>query len=176
MAEEKKKNLGGRPPKYTCKEEIEGKIDEYFTACEGKPYVVDGKVMTDKMGYPIILGKRPPTMTGLALSLGFKSRQALISYEGKKEFADTITRAKSRVELYTEEQLFTRDGANGAKFSLQNNFKGWDAAVREAAAQAASAAATAVKIIYDIPKPTPGAETSPEASQASQTTEVSNGG
>ena len=29
------------------------------------------------------------------------------------------------VEQYAEMRLFDRDGANGAKFSLANNFKGW---------------------------------------------------
>ncbi|KAA5659602.1 hypothetical protein F3G60_33715, partial [Pseudomonas aeruginosa] len=69
----------------------------------------------------------PPTVTGLALALGFNSRQSLLNYQGKAEFMDTITRAKARVEQYTEERLFDRDGSNGAQFSLRNNFKGWDA-------------------------------------------------
>ncbi len=34
-------------------------------------------------------------------------------------------RAKARVEMYAEERLFDKDGANGAKFSLANNFSGW---------------------------------------------------
>ena len=169
MAEEKKKSMGGRPPKYTNVKEIEGKIEEYFKSCEGTPYVVDGKPMHDKQGYPIIIGKHPPTMTGLALALGFLSRCSLLHYQGKKEFRDVITKAKSRIERYTEEQLFSRDGANGARFSLQNNFWGWNVAAQEAAAQAASAAATAVKIIYDIPKP---AATADAPQTASETAEV----
>jgi predicted ATPase len=38
---------------------------------------------------------------------------------------DTITRAKATVEQYAEERLYDKDGANGAKFSLANNFEGW---------------------------------------------------
>ena len=34
-------------------------------------------------------------------------------------------RAKAVVERYAEERLFDKDGANGAKFSLANNFEGW---------------------------------------------------
>ena len=74
---------------------------------------------------PIIIGRKPPTMTGLALALGFSSRQSLLNYQGKKQFVDTITRAKSFIEAYAEERLFDRDGVQGAKFSLINNFKGW---------------------------------------------------
>lgn len=50
----------------------------------------------------------------------------LLRYQGKKEFCNTITRAKSRVEEYAESRLFDRDGSNGAQFSLRNNFKGWN--------------------------------------------------
>lgn len=119
------KNTGGRPPKYKNREEMQEKIDAYFKACEGVPLIVDGEVMLDKKGDVILYNKRPPTMTGLALALGFTSRQALLNYKGKKEFLDAITRARARVEQYTEERLFDKDGANGAKFSLANNFDGW---------------------------------------------------
>ena len=65
------------------------------------------------------------TITGLALALGFNSRQTLLNYQGKEEFMDTIKRAKAIVERYAEERLYDKDGANGAKFSLANNFEGW---------------------------------------------------
>ena len=62
-------------------------------------------------------------MTGLALALGFTSRQALLNYQAKKEFVDTVTRAKARIEAYAEERLFDRDGQRGAEFSLRYNFR-----------------------------------------------------
>lgn len=121
---EKKK--GGRPPKYKSKEEIQEKIDKYFEECKGEiVYDKNGKPVLDKKGNLVIYGSKPPTITGLALALGFASRQSLLDYEGKKEFLDTITRAKAKVEQYTEERLFDTAGANGAKFSLANNFSGW---------------------------------------------------
>ena len=119
------KNKGGRPPWYTSVEEMEKAIDDYFEWCKGQPLIVDDKVMYDKTGQPIMLGVHPPTVTGLALALGFTSRQALLNYQAKDEFVDTITRAKAYVERYAEERLFDKDGANGAKFSLANNFDGW---------------------------------------------------
>ena len=48
-----------------------------------------------------------------------------MNYQGKDEFVDTITRAKAKVEQYAEERLFDKEGSNGAKFSLANNFEGW---------------------------------------------------
>ena len=118
----------GRPPKYKCKEEIEEKIEQYFKDCEGRPLTDSkGNQIYNKWGYPVIVDKRPPTVTGLALALGFTNRLSLLNYQGKKEFVNTITRAKARVEQYAEERLFDKDGTSGAQFSLRNNFKGWDA-------------------------------------------------
>lgn len=112
---------------YKSKEEIEEKIEQYFKDCEGRLLTdEEGNIIYNKYGYPVIVDKKPLTITGLALALGFASRQALLNYQGKQEFHDTITRAKSRVEQYAEERLFDKDGSSGAQFSLRNNFKGWN--------------------------------------------------
>lgn len=119
-------NKGGRPPMYASAEEIQEKIDAYFKECEGKVYTDDdGNPVIDKYGNVVITGARPLTITGLALALGFTSRQALLNYQAKEEFVDTILRAKSVIERYAEERLYDKDGCNGAKFSLANNFEGW---------------------------------------------------
>lgn len=118
----------GRPPIYKTVSEIEEKIDAYFKECEGEILKDDnGKTVLNKFGNPVVINRKPPTVTGLALALGFTSRLDLLRYQGKEEFCNTITRAKSMVEQYAEERLFDRDGSNGAQFSLRNNFKGWDA-------------------------------------------------
>lgn len=120
------KKAVGRPPKYKSKEEIEEKIDAYFKQCEGEVLKDNnGNTVFNKFGNPVIINQRPPTVTGLALALGFSTRLSLLNYQGKKEFMNTITRAKARVEAYAEERLFDRDGTSGAQFSLRNNFKGW---------------------------------------------------
>jgi hypothetical protein len=116
----------GKKPMYNSCEEMQEKIDAYFEECKGRTLeTLEGKPICDKYGIPIVVDARPLTVTGLALALGFTSRQALLNYQGKKEFVDTITRAKSKIEQYAEERLFDKDGANGAKFSLANNFDGW---------------------------------------------------
>ena len=116
----------GRPLKYKTPKKMQKAIDKYFKNCESKPLLDEkGHVLTDKHGNPVIIQGPPPTITGLALALGFTNRQSLLNYQEKDEFFDTITRAKARVEQYAEERLFDKDGANGAKFSLANNFKGW---------------------------------------------------
>jgi hypothetical protein len=123
-------NLGGRPPIYEdtpeAVEEMQRRADKYFEDCDGKPLLdPDGQPMIDKYGNQILVGVKPYTITGLALALGFNSRSTFLDYQEKSRFSDTITRAKAKVEQYAEERLFDKDGANGAKFSLANNFKRW---------------------------------------------------
>lgn len=117
----------GRPPKYRSVKQMQQKIDEYFAKCEGEILCdANGDPVINKHGEAVIVGRKPLTMSGLANALGFQSRQSLINYEHKDEkFMDAIMRARARVEQYTEEALFDKNSANGAKFSLANNFKGW---------------------------------------------------
>ena len=116
-----------RELKYRSAEEMSEAIDKYFEDCEGHPLTDEtGDIVVDKYGNPIIVGSHPPTVTGLALWLGFKTRQSLLDYQSRNNaFNDVLTRAKSRCEEYAERRLYDRDGVNGAKFSLKNNFKGW---------------------------------------------------
>lgn len=116
-------NPVGRPPKFKSAEEIQKLIDEYFESCKGEPLMVGDEPFLDKNGHPVLINARPPTVTGLALALGFHSRQSLLNYQAKKEFVDTITRAKMRVEEYCETRLFDRDGQRGAEFNLRYNFR-----------------------------------------------------
>lgn len=116
----------GAPPYYKNKKQMQEVIDAYFKDCEGRPMLDDdGNVLTDKHGEPVCYPAKPPTITGLALALGFTSRQALLNYQAKEEFVDTVTRAKSRVEEFAEQMLYSPGAANGAKFNLTNNFEGW---------------------------------------------------
>lgn len=115
-----------RPMMYKTVAELQEAIDRYFKQCQGEPLLdANGHVLTDKKGNPVLIGAIPPTITGLALALGFNSRQTLLNYQGRKQFMDTITRAKSRCEAYTEQRLFDKDGARGAEFSLKYNYR-WE--------------------------------------------------
>lgn len=114
-------------PKYSNAKAMAEAVDKYFEDCEGHVLTdEDGEAVTDKYGQPVIVGAHPPTVTGLALWLGFKTRQSLLNYQARAEaFNDVLTVAKTRCEEYAERRLYDRDGVNGAKFSLTNNFKGW---------------------------------------------------
>ncbi len=116
----------GRPPKFDSPEQMQVLIDKYFEECKGHIlYNDDGSPVLDKYGNAVIIDAHPPTVTGLALALGFSTRLSLLNYQAKPAFVNTVSRAKSRVEQYAEERLFDKDGANGAKFSLANNWEGW---------------------------------------------------
>lgn len=127
----------GRPLKYKTAAELESAIEKYFKDCEGEILKdKDGQPMLDKFGQPIVYKDHPPTVTGLALALGFTNRQALLTYQGRAAFSDTITRAKARCEEYAESRLYDRDGARGAQFSLERNFR-WGANQAQSAQQQA---------------------------------------
>ena len=115
----------GRKPKYESVEQIEGLIKAYFKSCEGELLRdEDGNIVfNQKDGNPVWVGRRTPTIPGLALALGFSSKQSLYNYKAKKEFVDSISRAQTRVEQYTAEKLFERDSQRGAQFALEYGFR-----------------------------------------------------
>ena len=93
----------GRPPKFKNPEELEALIDEYFASCKPE-YVKDdeGKIMVTTKGFPIVK-HNPYTITGLALHLGFVSRQSIYDYENRNdEFSYIIKKARLHCENYVE--------------------------------------------------------------------------
>lgn len=113
----------GRKPTFTSAEEMQEKIDDYFASCESELLRdADGNPVLNKNGEPVYVGGRPMTIQGLALALGFTSRQSLLNYKAKREFVDTVTRARLRVEQYAAERLFDRDAQRGAQFTLAYGF------------------------------------------------------
>jgi hypothetical protein len=108
-----------RPPQFKTPKEMQYLVDEYFKSREGTPLKdKDDNYLLDKWGHPVIIGCKAPTIAGLALALGFNSRQSLLNYQAKPLFMDVVLRAKSRLQEYWEESLFDRDKTNGAKFAL----------------------------------------------------------
>lgn len=114
-----------RKPKYESVEQIEELIEAYFESCKGEILRdEDGRIVfNQKDGTPVWVGRKPPTIPGLALALGFSSKQSLYNYKARKEFMDSISRAQTRVEQYTAERLFDRDSQRGAQFALEYAFR-----------------------------------------------------
>lgn len=96
---EPRKHPGGRPRKFKSVAGMQEAIGDYFD-----------RTLSDRL-----------TVTGLAIALGFTSRQDLINYEGyNPEFHDALKTAKLRIENSYE--LALRGGKGGAPeiFALKN--------------------------------------------------------
>ena len=99
--EEEKKQVG-RPRLYDTPEEFEAKVYEYQDHCKET--------------------KEPVTWTGLALFLGFSSRQSINEYANYEGFSDAVKKAQTFVEYHYELRL-NGERPTGAIFALKN--MGW---------------------------------------------------
>lgn len=115
-------NNGGRPPKYDDPKELEAKIEEYFDYIQGEE---GEETYINDQGIEVFKWKREPerpTVTGLALFIGFSHKGTLYEYAKKEEFKDSIKRALSLVERSYEFMLDSKT-YGGAIFALKN--MGW---------------------------------------------------
>jgi len=91
--------MAGRPAKYETSDELEIAIENYWTELEEKKFKA--------------------TITGLALFLGFESRQSFYKYEKDGEFCYTIKKARLRIESVYEQNLHSGN-PSGSIFALKN--------------------------------------------------------
>lgn len=114
--EKEEKNPGGRPPLFDSVEELEKKINEYFLNCPDKKTLV---FFDKNSGNTIEHQVDTPTVTGLALYLGFCDRHSFYDYEKNEKFSHTIKKARLRIENEYEKQLWN-SACPGAIFALKN--------------------------------------------------------
>ena len=96
-------------PKFESPDDLNAMVDEYLNNPPIRTVITkDGPV-----DYPAI------TITGLALHLGFESRQSLYDYEKKENFSYIIKKARLFVENAYEYQL-QFGNSTGAIFALKN--------------------------------------------------------
>ncbi len=107
----------GRPPKYKTPEQMQEKINEYFET--GIPERTK-TVSRGKERHTVTT--RTPTVSGLALYLGFVNRQSMQDYKAQPVFTVIVKRAIARLEVHYEEFLQTGHTV-GAIFWLKNH--GW---------------------------------------------------
>jgi hypothetical protein len=113
-------NKVGRPLNYKSLKEFKKKVEEYFTYCDArKTTIIDKQGVAREVKNP-----KPYTLAGLAEFLDI-DRKTLLNYSYRDEFFPTISRAKRKCEAYANEQLFEGND-RGAKFSLMNNFDGYN--------------------------------------------------
>lgn len=113
---------GGRPPLFKSAEELHNAVEAYF---ESSPF---GQY----------------TVTGIALFLGFESRQSFYDYEKHEEYSYIIRKARLRVENGYENKLFT-NSPTGAIFALKN--MGWTDKIEQHVEHAGSMTFGGIQII-----------------------------
>lgn len=114
-------------PTFRGEEDIKNRIERYFHSCEGVQALDDEcSPVFDKNGAPVYaVPESPLTVSGLAMALGFGSREELLSYKGKPYAEAAIRLALLRIENYAEERLFDKGQSSGAKYFLEGNFPSW---------------------------------------------------
>lgn len=92
----------GRPRLYDSPQAFDAAVDAYYQACREN--------------------KEPITWTGMALHMGFSSRQSIDEYQNYDGFSYSVKRAKLLVEYAYEKRLMDKNAA-GPIFVLKN--MGW---------------------------------------------------
>lgn len=117
-------NNGGRPPIYDNPEDLIEKIIDYFEHIKGEVDAEEEFILTGEGVKVTNYTRHPeePTITGLALHLGFACKTSLHDYRKKKEFSYPIKRAISIIEQSYEKGLREKN-FGGSIFALKN--MGW---------------------------------------------------
>jgi hypothetical protein len=103
-------------PKFSSADELDKLIDAFFKQLESKKRT-SSKTTTSKSD-----DVKPATLTGLALYLGFHSREQFERYESKGKFSANLKKARLRIEAIYEKKLH-QSTFGGAIFALKN--LGW---------------------------------------------------
>ena len=98
---------GGRPLAFNSVEELEEKIEAYFSSEDC--YLIQGEETI-----------YAPTMSGLAMYLNV-DRKTIVNYSNKEEYFHTIKKARARIESHLEKKLYGNN-VTGLIFNLKNNF------------------------------------------------------
>lgn len=104
----KKKSNAGAPARYKDPEKMKEDIDAYFANPPTKILRKNG----ESQEIPFV------SITGLALHLGFCSRQSMYDYEERPEFSYVIKKARTLIE--SEYEFLLQNGnTTGAIFALK---------------------------------------------------------
>ncbi|MBS7564681.1 hypothetical protein KHS38_09720 [Mucilaginibacter sp. Bleaf8] len=121
--------MKNKMPTFASATKLTTFIDDYFSWIAGSYHWEEAQAKTAK-GSTTETSKQkvwdrepePPTLTGLALHLGFNSKEAFEEYEREGRFADILKRARLRIEAEYEKKLHFQS-STGAIFALKS--MGW---------------------------------------------------
>lgn len=98
----------GRPLIFKTPEELTASADSYFALCDEQEVT--------------------PTVNGLALALGFNSKQSLFNYADRPDFLDAVKTVRTKLEARWEQRL-GENACTGAIFWLKN--QGWSDTMKQ---------------------------------------------
>ena len=108
---------------------LQAACDAYFSEyCAGRVLLNQhGDPVVDR-GRVVMIDFHPPSIAGLALWLDFTMTSSLAKFQNRHkddELGQIVARAKLRIEVFNNEQLYNRDSQRGAQFTLQCGFGGY---------------------------------------------------
>ena len=142
-------------PSFNKGSELSKLINDYFIHIEGV-YHLEGKPIKEVKEQSHIEQKvwdrepEPPTISGLALFLGFNSRGAFDNYEQNGKFANTLKRGRLRIETIYEKKLH-QPAPTGALFALKS--MGWNEKPESKTIDTEPVKSLKIEIIETGPKP-----------------------
>jgi hypothetical protein len=142
-------------PAFFSADELARRVDAYFSYTEGE-YHLENKAGKESKDEEVATKKvwdrdpEPATYTGLALFLGFKSRQEFDNYEEHGAFASILNRGRLRVEAGYEKKLHHQSPA-GAIFALKS--MGWNEKPENKTTGSEVVRTLKIEIIETGPKP-----------------------
>jgi len=147
--------MRSKPPKFTATK-LNQLIDAYFIHINGEYHLEtkSAKITKTTTGAADIKvwdrQPEPATITGLALYLGFSSRQAFDDYEVTGKHALLLKRGRLRIEAEYEKKLHQQP-ASGAIFALRS--MGWNEKPEDRQITDKSSKTLQVKILESGPLP-----------------------
>jgi hypothetical protein len=111
-------------PPFKSVKELNRRVDAYFAHIAGEYEEQETTVKKDTKTKKVYTREaEPPTLTGMALYVGFNSRQDFETHESKGRFSVALKRARLRIETEYEKKLHSQP-ATGAIFALKS--MGWN--------------------------------------------------
>lgn len=135
--------------------QVTRRIDKYFAQIKGKYHLEQKPAKSSKDNAETIEHKvwdedpEPATLSGLALALGFNSRQEFNNYVQHGRFAPAVKQGILRVEACYEAHL--HQNTTGAMFALKN--MGWNEKYEPSPANTEAGNTLKVEIVNSGPPP-----------------------
>ena len=105
----------GRPKKWKSPKELQDQIDAFYEWCEAN----DKRITVSRLAWWLDVDRKSLIRYERADEFNWLST---VSEEERKEYSNTIKKAKRRIQAEYEELLYQKGSNTGAIFTLKNNY------------------------------------------------------